>query len=125
MGERAIVIFEGSAGDMGAEVYVHNLGLRVPEMLEELKEQMLPDRPDDVVYATARFTALACAKEAPPYGVGVDNRTTELTSREALEKYAHLIDNGVFIVNAVDFSWKQYVHNGDKVYTSEMEERYA
>lgn len=82
MGDRAAIICHDGERTCGVGTYVHWLGKKSVELLEEALPTL---RKGNASYSQARITAFFCSKHEPPYGVGVfsvPKLLTDLTGEE-------------------------------------------
>jgi hypothetical protein len=92
MGDRALIQFEDSKGEVSPVVYLHWHGDVALEYIDELKS-LMADRTDDVPYATARFIGICHSHIDGNLSLGVWNQPERLTADDSHG------DNGCFLVH--------------------------
>lgn len=103
MGDRAVVVF--TDGDIVSPgIYLHWHGSSVGEWIGELAK-LMGTRQGDVSYAAARFAGLCHQKIEGNTSLGLLSVPDTILTNPAEESHG---DHGVIIVNANDFSFKQY-----------------
>ena|SRR6186713_146412 len=114
MGDRALVVFKDNSGAVSPIVYLHASGRAVPDRIAELKKLMLPERPNDAEYASARFVGLNHARNPDsPYSLGIINLSSgeaEAVTQGLEDRLADMShgDAGFVVVDCADFSWRAY-----------------
>jgi hypothetical protein len=109
MGNRAVIVFQDSCLDhvFSAAVYVHNLGYRVPALIDQLSV-LMRGRPDDTSYAAARLIGIICALSPDENtGVGVFNLPADFDGSPEDCNQLSQGDQGVFLVNARTYTFVQ------------------
>ena len=109
MGDRALVVFiDKEQLDISPTVYLHQRGRDVPEFINRLKF-LMADRPDDLGYSTARFIGICHDGLSGNLSLGVWNTPIDFMDwpDDDYLEYADG-DEGLFIVDIKDFSFKQY-----------------
>lgn len=105
MGDRALVVFHSADGSrVSPTIYLHWLGEKVPDLIQELATVM-KGREDDVEYASARFCAIACAHQPGQLSIGLMETPADIMTNA--KEHSHG-DAGVILVDADTFEWKAY-----------------
>ena len=110
MGDRAVVVFDDYKPE-AVGLYVHWMGSDVPDLVDRLRELMLPSaagvpawraRHGDPQYALARLAYVACARNPEDNsGVGI-GRCRDLDCDN--------IDNGVYVVESRGYTITERYH---------------
>ena len=103
MGDRAIVVFKGD-DEISPAIYLHWHGTNVGEWIAELAK-LMGDRKGDVGYAAARFCGICHSHIDGNLSVGlIDDGKRFVDDPKGMSHG----DNGVFIVDCRDFTFKQF-----------------
>ena len=108
MGDRAIVIFHDES-EVSPSVYLHWSGIRVPALIDLLKERM-KGRYGDVDYAAARFIGICHEQIEGNLSLGVLNNdltVTDLVNADRMKAVSHG-GAGAVVVNTENFTWIAY-----------------
>ena len=113
MGDRAILILVNrTTGDVGAEVYLHWNGRRVPLLITSLAS-LMADRKGDVAYATARLIGIAHNMMPGNLSIGVSLTQPALVSAIRRRDNDFLCDYspgdaGLVVIDADTFTWEAH-----------------
>jgi hypothetical protein len=113
MGDRAILILVNrTTGDVGAEVYLHWNGRRVPHLIASLAS-LMANRKGDVAYATARLIGLAHEMLPGNLSLGVSLTQPALVSAIRRRDNDFLCDYspgdaGLVVIDAATFEWEAH-----------------
>jgi hypothetical protein len=113
MGDRAtLILVNRQTGDVGAEVYLHWNGRRVPYLIESLAS-LMASRKGDVAYATARLIGLAHDMMPGNLSLGVSLTQPALVSAIRRRDNDFLCDYspgdaGLVVIDADTFAWEAY-----------------
>jgi hypothetical protein len=113
MGDRAtLILVNRQTGHVGAEVYLHWNGRRVPYLIESLAS-LMASRKGDVAYATARLIGLAHDMMPGNLSLGVSLTQPALVSAIRRRDNDFLCDYspgdaGLVVIDADTFAWEAH-----------------
>ena len=104
MGDRVLVQFKTSKGELSPVCYLHNHAYKVKDLILKT-EQLMQGRHDDAAYCFARFVGVCHEEIKGNLSLGVWNSMSEL-----IEADSHG-DGGVLVVHCYG-EWRVHCHGG-------------